>query len=47
MKDIEKKIKELENRIIRLEKGKKLYDDPHEIINAYDLSALAKLRDRK
>ena len=45
MSDIEKRIKELEEKVEKLEQGKKPYIDEYgEIINPYDLSQVAKLR---
>ncbi len=43
MSDIEKKIKELEERIEKLEQGKKVYESI-EMTNPYDLSEVAKIR---
>ncbi len=45
MSDIEKRIKELEERVEKLEQDKKLYD-PSKKFNPYDLSEIEKMKNR-
>lgn len=45
--NIEEKIKELEDRIEKLEHGKKPYEDPSERISPYDLSQLEEIKKDK